>query len=131
MWCGRQGNGEQEAAIPGRLRESPADHRLHVTKPHAVAAPLNRLLSRLILSFSLIRDVVLLAGQSNQGHVQGVNEHGEAHINRGTHGKAPARTSYLEQVHTGYPDETEQSHRSTQDLASWRSTYWRIPPWRK
>ena len=98
MWCGRQGNGEQEAAIPGRLRESPADHRLHVTKPHAVAAPHNRPLRRLILSFSLIRGIDLLSTQGGQGHVQGVNEHGEAHINGCIHGKAPADLDIHEAV---------------------------------
>ena len=97
-WSGRQGNGERRASIPGGLRESSADHRLHVTKPHAVAAPPNRPLSRLILSFSLIRGVVLLSSQSNQGHVQGVNEHGEAHINGCIHGKAPADLDIHEAV---------------------------------
>lgn len=98
VWCGRQGNGEQGAAIPGRLRESPADHRLHVTKPHAVAAPHNRPLRRLILSFSLIRDIDLLSTQGGQGHAQRVNKRGETHVDGCVHGKAPVDLDINETV---------------------------------
>ena len=60
-----------------------------MTKPHAVAAPPNRPLSRLILSFSLIRGIDLLSTQGSQGHIQRVNKHGETHVDGCIHGKAP------------------------------------------